>query len=1269
MFFQIFLFEIKYRLRRPAFYIYFFLLLLISLLLVGHGDIGEQEKEFINAPAMLALLSSSFSLFLMLVSSSIMGVPLYRDIEHNTKEYYLSYPITKAGYFWGRYLGSFFFVLLIALGFYLGTWLGTKLGPLFGWTSNDQYGSNHFNYYFYPFLTLLLPSLFFTSSLFFGLVAIFRNVKVIYSSGLFLLLGYILANFFLGSSTNSTVVYLFDPFLMNGLRLETALYSKHQLNTAVIPLHGLMLTNRIIWISVGGVTLLITYLQFSFERFFGGHAGQRKGRKTAMLLVENEAGGESGADINGQLTDSDEERSSARNREAIRKVQTRFEGSYFRRTLYSLTRIEVLNIVRDNYFWIIISGGLIFITSVFWHGQIRNGVPDYPRTVFFMNIFTSPFMIFLFLVIMFYTGETVQREKLTRYVFINDSLPPPTWVLNSAKLLSLCMLAIGLALIPILLGVAIQLVRGYLFFNVPLYFEALFAVTLPKLFCMVLFCYAVHIVVNNKFAAYGIGITIWVFLFVLSQGRLFDYHLLLYSYGPLFLFTDMDGIGHLLKPILWFNGYWILAGSFLVVTGSLFYARGTASSFKERLLLARDRWRGTARAGSFVLFFSFLVAGGYIYYNISYLNDYNTPTEKTERGVMTEKQLSRYASLPLPKVTRMILQTDIYPEEQREETRAQVTIRNKGMRPIDSLLLDGDNVTDYSFSYNGRKLDYTCPLYFPRGKFNWFRPEREASAYRVYHFPTPLLPGDTALVEVNASIFQKGFQNNFYGLSLLKNGVFLKNSSLPGMGYDDDEEVNNNDKRRRYGLLEKKEITIPQDDPEGRNTISRSPGADMVTLDITVSTSIDQTATAPGELVRSWIAGGRHYFHYVADRPGVYLPFAISSARYAVLRDTILLAREERSDRNNHRMANGSDSLQPLPWETLCSEIYYHPMNDINLSDFSAALKDGLPYFSQAFGPYPFRQFRLIESSPYGPSVITYNGTTAYSEQTGWNADLRDQGNVNYCYFTIAEQLAHQWWEMTVAPNNTVGSDIIPNGLSKYAATILMEKQFGAKTGKRIRQRWHWEYSWGQQFEFQKAHDLLHAKKGHESGAKMALILYGLRDLLGEDSLNAALQAFRNQYAFRNGGPYAGSSDLYNALLLHVPGSLRYYMTDSWEKICLYDNKIVDVSIIPLRGDQYKVHMTIDVNKIYYDSTGKEQANGEMNDFIDIGVFGANHRDRQGQMQDNPLYLEKHRFTSGKHILDLVVLGKPEWVGVDPYLKLMDRNTLDNAKNTFEKKQ
>src|SRR6185437_4561790 len=223
-------------------------------------------------------------------------------------------------------------------------------------------------------------------------------------------------------------------------------------------------------------------------------------------------------------------------------------------------------------------------------------------------------LFFLFLVIVFYTGETVHREKLTRYNFINDTLPPPTWVFNCAKLISLLCFAVFVSLLPVALGLGIQGLKGYPYINLAQYASSEFVSLLPKMAEIVLFGYAIHIAVNNKFAAHGIAISIWTLVFICYTFGYWGYNLLLYSYTPPFWASDMDGIGHMVKPVLWYNVYWTVAGGCTVVLASLFYARGTRGSAREKIILARQRFHGHTRIGFVVLLAAFLVIGGFIYY-------------------------------------------------------------------------------------------------------------------------------------------------------------------------------------------------------------------------------------------------------------------------------------------------------------------------------------------------------------------------------------------------------------------------------------------------------------------------------------------------------------------------------------------------------------------------------------------------------------------------------------------------------------------------------
>lgn len=1211
MFWKIFLFEVQNRTRRPAVYLYFAAALIFTIGTFATGSVPLGEKQHINSPYIISFWCSAMTLMMMLVSSSIMGTALYRDIEYNTKDYYLTYPITKPGYFWGRFLGSFLFMALIATSIFIGAIIGTKLGPIMGWTDAKQYGPNNFMYYFQPFVTIALPNLFFASALFFGLVAFTRNVKVIYAGGILLFLGYFISVFFLNNTNNATVTILADPFGISAVRMISSSTPSIVKNTTLFPVEGTMLLNRLIWSGIGLVILLFTYFNFTFEKFFSG--------KRDKAAIDDEP---------------------ARVKRAINQnVKVSFTKPYNRKTLLNLSRLELMNILRDNYFWIIVIAGLVFLGFVFWLGNRDYGVPYYPRTVMLLGIFNDVFPFFIFFIIIFYTGETLHRDKVTRYAFINDSLPPPNWVLNGSKLLALLIIGVGLSLIPMLTGMVVQTAKGFFNYNLPVYFTFVFAVLLPRLLEMVAFSYVVHVVINNKFVAHGVGVTVWVLVFFLETTGTFNYNLLNYSYTPWYGISDMDGMGHMLAPVTWFNLYWLLCAGLFIIVAALFYYRGVSSSFKERLQLVRERFDGKTKLITAVVLFAFLAVGAYNYYNVSYLNAFLTKGESEDRAVIYEKSLKRYAKLPLPKVTAFKLFVDLYPNEQRENVKAFVSIKNKNAEPISQLLLDADGLTEYSIKLNGKLVPFTSPLLYDRGMFNVFRPAKDTADFRLYKFDKPIAPGDSAMLEVNSAVYYTGFQNGLYAANLLKNGIFFT-GGLPGMGYDDDDEINSPYVRKKNGLPPKQEEEVAQDDPEGIKTLKAGAAADLLTMDITVSTAGDQTAVAPGELVKKWNEKGRNYFHYVQDKPGMYAPFGIISGRYADLHETI----------------NASHPVDV--------DIYYHRAHSANVARFMKAYEDGLKYFESAYGPFPFKNMRLAETSHYGPREASLTTLDTYAEYNTWPADFRGADKFDFAYYNLTRQLAQQWWRYQVAPNVTVGSLVIPEGLATYSALVMAEKKYGKNNIRWILQDRVNFYTFIRTRMEEREHPVLTANTWFEWGDKAGFVLYGLRDLLGEDNMNAALREFKDAYAFKSTPPYAGSNDLYRYLQKHTPDSVQYYLEDTWKKITLYENRVDDFKAAPTgKNDEYKVTLKVTAAKTYIDAKGNDVPAKQMDDYIDIGVFAADSRDKNGQNVTNPLYLKRMKLNYGSHQFEFTVKGKPVRAGIDPLGKLIDRMSGDNFKD------
>lgn len=1212
MFTEIFRFEIKYRLRKLdtwLFFLFFFLVIFIGFV---QPPAPGFRTTFVNSPAYITDTFAGSSIFMMVFSAVLMSGALYRDIEYNVYESYLTFPISRNGYFWGRFLGSFLFVILIGSSLIWGALAGPFIGVRLGWLSANMVGPFHWVNYLQPFFCYLVPNLFLTSAIFFGLVAYARNTRVIYAGAIVFFFCYVLSQYVLRNLPDKTWVYLLDPFAFNSERLKASFFLPEEQKSSLVRIEGWMLANRVLWGSLGMLVLLGTWLRFSFARFFSGKQAKQKRRVEAEVRL---------------ITD-----------EAIPAVSADFAHGYGRRVVLSLAKIELSNILRDNYFRIILLAGICNILFVFWAGgPIAYGVPDAPRTARFLANYDHNFVYFHFLVILFFTGEALHREKASRFSAINDSLPPTDRMLYGSKLLALLSLPLLLALLPMVVGITIQLVKGYTHFHIPLYLSYCIGILLPKCLEILMFVFAVHALINNKYAGHAVGVMIWWLLWLGNNGAVMNYNLLLYSYPPSYAFSEMGGVMPVTKPLFWFTLYWLFGGGVLVLAGSLLYPRGVMASFAERVRLGRQRFRTGAKMAGAVLLVGFIGTGVYLYYEVSYRGTYLTGRENIQRAVEFERQLKKYSGDPLPSIVRYRLFTDIFPGEQRTATRAEFTIVNKTMTPIRQLLMDGDDLADYSMTCDGKEMPASYPLIYPRAAFSLFKPASDTSMVRIYAFPKPLAPGDTALVELRSTKELTGFANKWAPFDVLRNCTFFS-GGLPDLGYDENDELKDVQLRERYGLPKRREGLPPRTDPEGIRRLLFAGTTGLASFEATISTSGDQVAVAPGTLESSRVENGRNYFHYVLDSPKNYFIFPVLSARYSILRDSVALP-------GGNRVGIG---------------IYYYPEHRENLGRFLSGCKDGLRYYSNAFGAYPFKDLRVLETVTGWRN--SFPNCIAFGENNGWNTWFTSPDQFDFCYFNTAVELAQQWWIFQVAPNYALGSNVISDGLAKYGALMVYEKKIGSDKV--------WDFLRGElayyldkhKYAFGNENPLIDSKNDFVWDTKAGLVLYGLRDFIGEDSLNAALKQFRDAFAYRTAPPYAGSGDLLGYIRKKVPDSLQYYVDDSWERITFYDNKVISATVSPVENGSYKVHLRVSVGKLYCDSFLAEVPAKQMNDYIDIGVFGASTRDKDGGTQKNELYLKRYKLTAGEHDFDIIVKGRPASAGIDPYGKLIDRQPDDNTK-------
>ena len=134
-----------------------------------------------------------------------------------------------------------------------------------------------------------------------------------------------------------------------------------------------------------------------------------------------------------------------------------------------------------------------------------------------------------------------------------------------------------------------------------------------------------------------------------------------------------------------------------------------------------------------------------------------------------------------------------------------------------------------------------------------------------------------------------------------------------------------------------------------------------------------------------------------------------------------------------------------------------------------------------------------------------------------------------------------------------------------------------------------------------------------------------------------------------------------------------------FETITLYDNKVDKVEVKALDNGKYQVDLTFNVSKyrstpkgeqLFNDGNGKTlgaKINGKvvkslpLNDYVEVGVFGE--KTKKGKyLYENELHNKKYLINKINNKISIVVDEKPVEVGVDPYNKLIDRDSNDNRK-------
>ncbi len=1183
-------FELRYWLKTPMVWIFLFINTLLVFFAIASesvtigGGIGNTHK---NAPFVIEQYYMVFSTICLLMTTAFMNATANRDFQYGMYQFIFTSPIKKRDYFFGKFIGASIISVIPLLGISIGALLGSFLAPIFDWCPAERFGETIWAGHFYGILNFGIPNVIISGVLLFSLAIIFRSNIISFIGSMFILVFYIISDIFTSDIQKEWLANILDPFGGKPFEIMTKYLTVIEKNTTAVSLHGELLINRVVWLAIMLLILFVVYKRFSFNTKNVKAKKEKSTKQDAIPLITNTL------------------------------FHPTKAGVFSWPTFLSLVKFEVKAVIKNPTFIIIVSIGMILLITNLTSFSGGYGAVQYPVTYDIIDIIEGNFLLFMIGFITFYTGVLVWKERDAKINEIQDATPIKTISLFASKVIAI-IFAIAIVLVAtILVGIIAQTLHGYTRYDLDVYIKSLLVIRLLSYSYLVILSLLFHYLINNRYVAY-FAFVVFVILNSFVWGLLeISTNMISFNSKPSITYSDMNGFGPFVPSTIWFNIYWGLFCAILFYVILAFYVRGKEINFKHRFNDALVQFK-KSKIGITVSLVAFLLCGGFVYYNTQVINNYDSSKETENNQVSYETKYKKYETLAQPRFYKFNYDIAIMPEERNMTAKIEAWAKNKTNKNINELHFTMPLLSDsVSIAITGAKLKLNDKKLY----------------YRIYKLSKPLAPNDSIKIEINVASITKGFENEVSVTQVTQNGTFFNNRDiLPSFGYNSDYEIS--DKNLRVKRKLPKRNRMPKLD--ATNLVARantyiSNDSDWVDITTTISTSKDQTAIAPGSLVKSWETNGRKYFNYKLDQKSLNF-YSFISARYEVARKK---------------------------WNGINLEVYYDKEHATNVPNMMNSMQKALEYYTKNFGPYYHKQCRILEFPRYSSFAQAFPGTMPYSEGIGFITDLRDvtKDDIDMVFYVVAHEMGHQYWAHQVCGANMQGSEMMSEGFSQYSALMVMEKEYGKDKMKKFLEYEMNTYLRGRGTEREGENPIMKTEnQQYIHYNKASVVLYYFKEMIGEKNVNTAMKNLVTKFGYKN-PPFPTSIDAVNEFRAVTPDSLQYLIPDLFENITLFSNRVMSVTSKKI-GNDYAVTIKTTSEKFRSDALGKETAI-PIADYIDIAVFAESDKEA---VLGKPLVYKRLKITKKDNSFTFKTKIKPYKAGIDPYNYLIDRIPDDNVK-------
>ncbi len=591
------------------------------------------------------------------------------------------------------------------------------------------------------------------------------------------------------------------------------------------------------------------------------------------------------------------------------------------------------------------------------------------------------------MLLLFYTVESLQRERSTGFGSIFYATPLRTGAALLGKALANTFVAVAILLATLVGEVIVLAVQGKASFEIAPFALVWGLLLTPTFLVWTTFVSAVFAATASRYATYALGLGAMVVTGFAQQRNhmnwVFNWDLWSSTRWSDISMFELDRMPLLLNRILALG----LTALFIAVTVRLF-PRMEADATRT---VHRLRPAALGRTALSLVPFLIVPLGVGTVLGIQVHEGFQGGAERKHIKDYYRQNYATWAYAQLPALSSVNLDITLEPQHRHFTVSGEYDVMNTGSEPMRAIPVTGGAHWD-SLHWTLDGADY--------------KPEDRSKLF-VFTPAKPLAPGEHARI---------GFRyegGSPHGIS--KNGAgrmeFILPSSVVFTGFEGPTLV------PIVGMVsemapEEKDRIEPRQYPDdyNRDVLQAEIASAQKSFNsrIKVTVPADFRVNVNGVLESETVAAGKRTAVYVTDHP--IKIFNIIAGRWAERRGKGVV-------------------------------VYYEPKHTYNLDEMVQALEGGRKYFSEWFAPYPWRELRLSEF----PSLATYAQAPptniTFSENIGFLTLSKPKANA--AFWVTAHETAHQWWGNMLTPGRGPGADVLSEGMSHFSTILLTEQVKG----------------------------------------------------------------------------------------------------------------------------------------------------------------------------------------------------------------------------------